>query len=377
MLEYLKWRGDLTLSAAPLNELDALIFSQLSYLHFRDALGEQSAPLRAAWRLVEALPLEPGNAQAVADRHKLLRAAGESTRFGGLTIGHCVDEFNVEREMQFAAATYDLPDGTRMIGYRGTDATVIGWREDFNMSFACPVPSQTEAVRYLERVAARTVGKLRLCGHSKGGNLAMYAAACSPPKLRARIAEIYLFDAPGFDQATVQAEGYREVLPRVRCFVPQTSVIGRLMGVPEQYTVVRSTASGLGQHNVFTWALDGPRFETLPALDSASRHLKATMDDFLNDSTPEMRKLLVETVFGVLGAGNAHTLGELAERWTDTAAAMWTALLELDPATRRATLAVLGTLASSGVDSAMRFLSENKESAPVTEPAPTLPPAQS
>ena len=376
MLEYLKWRGDLSWSASPLNELDALVFSQLSYLHFCDALGEQGAPLRAAWRLVEALPPEPGNAQAVADRHKLLRAAGESARFGGLTINHCVDVFDAEREMQFAAVTYDLPDGTRVIGYRGTDATVIGWREDFNMSFACPVPSQTEAVRYLERVAARTVGRLRLCGHSKGGNLALYAAACCTPKLRARIGEIYLFDAPGFDQATLQAEGYREVLPRVRSYVPQTSVIGRLMGVPEPYTVVHSTATGLGQHNVFSWALDGPHFETLPALDNASRLLKATMDDFLNDSTPEMRKLLVETVFAVLGAGNAHTLGELAERWTDTATAMWTALRGLDPATRRATLAVLGTLAASGMDSAKRFLSENKEDASAAEPAPTLPPAQ-
>lgn len=364
MFEYLHWRGDLSLGAAALNEIDALIFSQLSYLHFRDALGDGSAPLRAAWRMVEAQAREPGNAQTIADRHTLIEAAAESARFGSLTAGHCVDLFDTRLEMQFAAVTFDLPDGSRMIAYRGTDATVTGWRENFNMSFACPVPSQIEAMRYLEAVAARTVGRLWLCGHSKGGNLAMYAAACCAPKVRARIAEVYLFDAPGLDRATMDTEGYREALPRVKSYVPQTSVIGQLMGVPETYTVVRSTASGISQHNVFTWMLDGPRFATLPALDSASRLLKATMDDFLNDSTPEMRRLLVDTIFSVLGAGNAHTFGDMAERWTDTVSAVWSALRTLDPSTRKAVMAVLGTMAASGVESARRFIGAGRDDAP-------------
>lgn len=361
MLEYMKWRGDLSLNVAPMNEIDMLIFTQLSYLHFCDVLGSQGAPLRAAARLVEAIPREPGNAQIVADRHTLLAAAVESERFGDLTVGHCDDLFDPARAMQFAAVTFDLPDGSHVVAYRGTDATVVGWKENFNMSFACPVPSQSEAVRYLNEVAAATVGSLRLCGHSKGGNLAVYAAACCTPAVRERISRIDLFDAPGLDNATLMSEGYRLVLPKVSAYVPQTSIIGRLMGVPEHYTVVRSTVTGMSQHNTFTWALNGPHFDTLPTLDNTSKLIKATMDDFLTDSTPEKRQLLVQTLFDVLGAANTHTFGEMADRWTDTAGALWDAVWKLDGPTLKAVLSIVGSLASSGADSAKKFIAAYRD----------------
>ncbi|NLI21772.1 MAG: DUF2974 domain-containing protein [Clostridiales bacterium] len=356
MLDFIRWRGDLSFGVSPPGEIDALIFSQLSYLHFRDALGDGAAPLRAAARLVEAQEREPGNAQVVSQRHELLHAAARSVRYGRLTVSRCEDIFDADREMQFAAVSFDLPDGSRMVAFRGTDATLVGWRENFAMSFACPVPSQSEAVRYLNAAAEGTAGVLRLCGHSKGGNLAIYAVACCEKAVRARVAEVYLFDAPGLDAATLARDGYRDALGRVRCYVPQTSLIGRLMGVPEQYTVVRSTALGIAQHNVFTWALDGPRFQTLPTLDHASRLMKATVDDFMTDSAPESRRLFVETLFSVLGSANATTFGEMAERWTDTAGALWNAMRTLDPATRKAVLNIAGNMAASGVESARRLI---------------------
>jgi len=361
MLEYVKWRGDLSLNVAPMNEIDLLIFTQLSYLHFCDVLGSQGAPLRAAARLVEAIPREPGNVQIVTDRHTLLAAVAESERFGNLTVSHCEDLFDPARAMQFAAVTFGLPDGSHVVAFRGTDATVVGWKENFNMSFACPVPSQSEAVRYLNDVAAATVGPLRLCGHSKGGNLALYSATGCTTEVRERITHIDLFDAPGLDNATLATEGYRSVLPKVSAYVPQTSIIGQLMGVPEHYTVVHSTVTGMGQHNTFTWALNGPRFDTLPALDNTSKLIKATMDDFLIDSTPEKRQLLVQTLFDVLGAANTHTFGEMADRWTDTAGALWDAVWKLDGATLKAVLSIVGSLASSGADSAKKFIAAYRD----------------
>ena len=382
MVEYMKWRGDLGFERSPVNEIDALIFSQLSYLHFRDALGDMAAPLQAAAGRVEALEREPGNAQLVADRHALLGSAAASDRFGSLTVHHCVDWFDADREMQFAAVTIDLPVGSHIIAYRGTDATVVGWKEDFNMSFACPVPSQTEAVRYLNSLAAATAGPLILSGHSKGGNLAMYAAACCDETVRSRIEALYLFDAPGLDEATLASEGYRLALPKVKAYVPQTSVIGQLMGVPKVYTVVRSSANGISQHNPFTWGLNGPHFDTLPALDQTSKLMKATIDDFLSDSTPEKRQLLVETLFNVLGAANAHTFGEMGERWSDTAGALWDAFRKLDNRTLKTALSIVGDLAGSGVDSVKQFisgtidqLSANRDNGAATGAANSAPPA--
>ena len=356
MLEYVKWRGDLTFDRSPIREIDFLIFSQLSYLHFRDALGSTAVPMRVAAKSVEALEREPGNAQLVADRHTLLNTVAESNRCGDLTVHHCEDTFDTVREMQFAALTFDLPDGSHVVAYRGTDATVVGWKEDFNMSFACPVPSQVEAVRYFNALAAVTAGPLYVCGHSKGGNLAMYAAACCNGQVRNRIKALFLFDAPGLDANTLASEGYRAALPKVNAFVPQTSVIGQLMGVPERFTVVHSTASGIAQHNPFTWVLNGPRFDTLPELDTKSKLIKGTMDDFLSDSTPEKRQLLVETIFNVLGATNAHTFNEMTERWTDTAGALWDALRKVDTQTLKAALNLVGNLAGNGADSAKRLI---------------------
>ena len=368
MLEYLKWRGDLPMAVSPVNAIDALIFSQLSYLHFRDALGESAAPLRAAARKLDQMEREPGNTKAVTARHELLEAARKSTRFGGLTVSHCADRFDPVKGMQFAAVTFDLPDGAHVLAYRGTDATVVGWREDFNMSFACPVPSQSEAAAYLETVAALTVGPLMLCGHSKGGNLALYAAASCGASVRERITEIDLFDAPGLDAATLETAGYQAALPKVQCYVPQTSIIGQMMGVPETYTVVRSTAVGMNQHNPFTWALDGPRFATLPALDSTSRMMKATLDDFLRDSTPETRRLCVDTLFNAMSGDNVHTLSDVADRWAETAGTVFNALRSLNTDTRKSALSVIGTLASSGMESARRLIADVLDDAAGNKP---------
>lgn len=368
MLEYLKWRGDLSMAASPFNAIDALIFSQLSYLHFSDALGDGAAPLRAAARKLDQLQREPGNTKAVAARHDLLEAARKSARFGGLTVSNCADRFDSVKGMQFAAVTFDLPDGSHVLAYRGTDATVVGWREDFNMSFSCPVPSQSEAVAYLGFVASRITGPLILCGHSKGGNLALYAAACCEPSVRERITDVDLFDAPGLDAATLETDGYQAALPKVRCYVPQTSIIGQLMGVPDTYTVVRSTAVGMSQHNPFTWALDGPRFATLPALDNTSRMMKATLDDFLRDSTPETRRLFVDTLFDAMGGDGVHTLSDVTGRWAETATTVFSTLRSLDTDTRKSALSVIGTLATSGMESARRLIADALEDATANKP---------
>ncbi len=361
MLDYLKWRGDLPLDSVPMNELDMLVFSQLAYLHFRDALGGDTSTLHDAIARVEAIPREGGNAQIVALRHTLGLRVAASARFGGLLVSRCEDIFDEAREMQFAAITLTLPGNAHVVAYRGTDATIVGWREDLNMSHACPVPSQVQAEQYLLGVAAQKQGVLNLCGHSKGGNLALYASARCGAAVRARTKGVYVFDAPGFPDRLADTEGYRASLPAVHCYVPQTSMVGQLMRVPQTYTVVRSTATGMSQHNVFTWALDGPHFATLPALDSASRLIKETLDTFLVQSTPEMRRQFVDTLFDVLGATGAHTFGQMAGRWTGTAGAVIGAARTLDPVTRRAVFSVMGSLASSGVESAMRWITEERE----------------
>jgi pimeloyl-ACP methyl ester carboxylesterase len=361
MLDYLKWRGDLPFTAAPVNELDMLVFSQLAYLRFESVLGTGEAPLADAAALIEAQPRESGNPQLTGLRHTLAQLAAQSARFGTVRLSHCEELFDEAREMQFAAITAALPDGGCVVAFRGTDATIVGWRENFNMSHACPVPAQAQAEQYLLRVATRERGPLYLCGHSKGGNLALYAAARCGAAIRARTQGVYLFDAPGFPAPFTQTAGYQASLPAVRCYVPQTSIIGQLMSVPQGCTVVHSSASGIGQHNVFTWALDGPRLATLPALAGTSRVIKAALDDFMAESTADMRRQFVDGLFAMLSASGARTFAQMGERWTDTAGALLGAARELDPVTRKALFSVAGTLASSGVESAMRWITADRD----------------
>ena len=357
MTDYITWRGDLTFMQQSFGEIDALILTQLSYLHFADVLADgERRTLRELTPLIEAQPREPGKDSVIEDRHALLLRAANCVRFGDLLISDAEDVFDMERDIQFAAMLVSLPNGVRVVAYRGTDSTLVGWREDLNMSFECPVPAQAEAVRYIERVAAAYNGRIQLCGHSKGGNLAVYSAACCLDTTRERIDAVYSFDGPGLDGSTLASPGYRAALPKVRHFVPQTSVIGMLMGVPERYTVVHSTTYSLKQHNTFTWELDGPRFVALPRVDAASRFIKATLDDWLKDSTRETRKVFVETLFDVLEASNARTLKEMRASWSSTAAALWSATSTLDPSTRKVIVTVASSLFASGMETAKDFL---------------------
>ncbi len=357
LLEYLPWRGDLTLESAPLCPVDVLILTQLSYLRFQNALGGQTGvTLSKAAPMIEAALPEFGNAQIVADRHQLLRDAAASARFGGLIVMDYAERLDDASDMQFAAVTFALPGGSLAVAYRGTDATLVGWREDFNMSFQCPVPAQSEAVGYLERVAGAHGGKLLLCGHSKGGNLSMYAAARCGAAARARIPDGYTFDGAGLDQETLASDGFAQTSGLIRSYVPQTSIIGRLMGAPEPYTVVHSRASALMQHNTFTWEVLGPGFITLPETNNSSRLIKATLDDFLHDSTPEMRRVLVDTLFGLVETSKAQTIGDLRREWATSAITIFTATRGVDPATRKALAGLASTLFASGAESVKDLL---------------------
>ena len=168
------------------------------------------------------------NAHA-AERKELLERMAASNRFGGLMLRDFVNEVDAARSIQFSAVTADCPDGSVLVAFRSTDSTLVGWKEDFMMAFETPVPAQTEAVAYLERAAASAAGPLRLAGHSKGGNLAVYAAMNAPDAVQARIEAIYSFDGPGLDEDSIRSERYARIRSRIFSFLPQASIVGLLL----------------------------------------------------------------------------------------------------------------------------------------------------
>jgi len=308
MFDYLKWRGDLTFSQDPPNEVDALIFSTLSYIDYGGAVEqdpEQSVFLRDAAERFFARE-EPEKYVRVEKDLDLLHDAALSARFGQIKLSMYRDILIPEQETQFAAVTFILDDGSAFLAFRGTDYSLVGWKEDFNMSFQQTVPAQRLAQQYVRDVAAEFSLPLRLGGHSKGGNLAVFAAARSSPLLQQQILQIYNNDGPGFTKYMMGDPGYLAMVPRIKTYIPQSSVIGMLLEHEEPYTVVKSRTVSLLQHDPYTWEIQGRHFITVEEISEDSRFLDATIKDWFADMTNQERSRLVDVLFTLLGTGGVE-----------------------------------------------------------------------
>ena len=330
--DYLAWRGDVPLSASPWNEVDGLLLANLSYLNFHGIQDPRGWTLRELKRIEALIPSDnPSHPQ----RKEAFEAMAESERFGGSRIHHFIAMTDETRSMQFSAMCVDLPDGAMCVAYRGTDNTLTGWREDFNMAYQTRVPGQIAAGYYLTRAAGSTDRPIRLAGHSKGGNLAVYAAATVDPAVQARVESIWSYDGPGMNRETSAGEGFGRIRDRIRSYIPQTSIIGLLMDYYEPYTVVRSAASGLSQHDPMTWQVYGRHFEELERVDRTAEVISETLHEWLQNSTPEQRGAFVDTMFQLADTTNATKLSDITNEKFRSLWKMFGGRKEVEPETRR------------------------------------------
>ena len=313
MLDYLAWRGDIEFTQLPVNPVDALIFSTLSYIKFEDIVPDnpnQSISLAEAAAGLFSLA-DPVSRTRVKKDLDLLKAVAESARFDNIRMTFYRSILIPEEDTQFAAVTIFLEDGSAYIAFRGTDNTLTGWKEDFNMSFQSSVPAQHLALAYVQEFAAVHSIPIWMGGHSKGGNLAVYAAAKCGELLQKRIVEVYSQDGPGFSEAMMQDPGYRNILPKVRSFLPQSSVIGMLLEHEEPYTIIKSNQVGIMQHDPYSWQVLGADFVQVEELTADSRFLDRTFRNWLSRMTNEERSEFFDTVFELLESTGAERTGEL------------------------------------------------------------------
>lgn len=323
----------------PLNAVDSLILAQFSYIHF-DGMVPGISEDGAAVRLGDLLKAEHFGAMLrdVRDpdnNRKLLFALAASPRFRDLRMNYYIDKVDPVQEKQFSAVTFMLEDGTAYVAFRGTDATFIGWKEDFNMAFTCPVPAQTEGVAYIHTVGARFSGSLRTGGHSKGGNIAVYAAMKCAPAVQDRIIQIFNHDGPGFKNSVFEAPEYLRVKARISKTLPQSSLVGMLMQHQENYRVVDSRRFDILQHDPFSWIVEADDFKYAEAVSAAAMHRHKTIDQWLSGLTDQQRELFIETLFRVIEATDSETIYEFAEDWHKKAMVMLSALKNIDPETKK------------------------------------------
>ena len=315
ILDYIKWRGDLLMERVPFCDVDAVILSQLSYTRLTGVVAEnfwdEPVTIEAA---AETVLAEPERLKQGED-DDLWQLLAESPRFKDLVLTGYVDRFDIATEKQFSALTVLMPEGKAAAVYRGTDLTIVGWKEDFNMSFADFVPAQAEAVAYFNTAAESLPDRnFVLCGHSKGGNLAVYGAAFCRPELQNRIQAVRNFDGPGFSGETVEKPGMKNILPKTRTFLPQSSVVGMLLEHEEEFTVIHSRSLGLMQHDLYTWEIMGAGFVVEEETTDSSQFIDKTLKQWLQNMPKEKREGFVETVFSILDDCDAVTLKELFSR---------------------------------------------------------------
>ena len=332
LIDYLAWRGDITFDISPWNEVDGLLCAVLSYLNFHGLQDHRGWTLREAKR-IDLLIEAQGN--TFGPRKKMFEAMAETARFGDCRMHHFIALTDEDASMQFSAMCVDLPDDTMAVVFRGTDNTLVGWREDFNMSYQTRVPGQQAAAYYLSKAAKLTDRPLRLMGHSKGGNLAVYAGAHVPESIQNRIESIWSYDGPGMNLEISRSEGYGRIRDKIRSYIPQTSIIGLLMEYYKPYTVVHSTAKGLEQHDPMSWQVYGTHFEELESIDRTASVTCNTLHEMLINSTPEQRAAFVDTLFHLADNTNATQMSDILNEKLRSLMKMAGGRKTVDPETRR------------------------------------------
>jgi len=359
LFDYIKWRGDLSFTQSPFNPVDNIIFAQFAYLPLdgiapgpdeNGSLARSGITIsRTAELFEEKLRNDTGIEQALVFKEDpaLLRAMGDSRRYGNCRIHGYINLIDPKREIQFAAVCVDTGDNSCFVAYRGTDLSLIGWKEDFNMSFSEVVPAQLEAVRYLEKMAQKIHGPLRIGGHSKGGNLAIYAASQCSSKIQRRITDIFANDSPGFHEKVIASDGYAAIKRRIQSFVPQESVVGMLLEHGNDYRVIKSTQVGLKQHELYSWEVTHNDMVRLDSVTQGSHFVNKTLREWIAELDNEHREQFFEALYTILSASQAKSIPELGSSWFRNAGLILKSLGDIDDPTRAVIRKALASLISS------------------------------
>lgn len=350
MLDYLVWRGDLTFAQSEFNEVDNLILCYLVYVNLdgiAPEMGEEAVSVR---QLSETFFTRYSEKELEKDKSFIrfapvvLKEMAQTRRFGDLLVQNYVNKVDLEKMLQFAAMEIQLGDGTTFVAYRGTDDTIVGWKEDFYLSRGV-VLAEKEAVDYLNHVGemhrrlqsetAEQKGKqkfslfsrrkkkesceevlvqdIRIGGHSKGGNLAIYAAAYCDENIQNHIMEVYSNDGPGFMKEFLEYPGFQKICGRIRRYVPESSIIGMLLYHSVEPIVIESSQKAVMQHDGFSWEVSGPAFVRCEGLSNFALAMDQAIRNWLEQIPQGRREAIICDLFSVLEATDAVTLTELQD----------------------------------------------------------------
>ena len=308
-----------TFDVTPFSHVDSLVLSQLAYINYNDI----TQPL-GSWRkhiaVKDLLKIELFDKLLIDVRDpqrnkELILAVGMSPRFRDVQICHFIDIIDTTLQKQFSAVTFIINKKLAYIAYRGTDSTFVGWKEDFNMTYMSPVPAQADGATYLNKVAKSIRHELIVGGHSKGGNIAVYASMEASPKIQNRIKVIYTHDGPGFRNEIFNSHKYHSIKDKIHKTIPQSAVVGTLLQYQEDYYTVKSNQFWIMQHDPFSWVVQDNDFIYEEEVTSGAKYLNTTIKQWLETLDDEKRELFISTLYEVLLATKTERIEDLTTDW--------------------------------------------------------------
>ena len=343
ILDYIKMRGDLTFTQSGFNSVDALILSQIAYNNIDGLVSPDFKQKITLEELAERFTATKDyenrcNMGAMINplTPKLLESAAKSRRFGKIKVSGFINKIDEAAIEQFSAITYQLESERYVVALRGTDDTIAGWYEDFNLGYMDEVPAQKDTREYVQAAMASLKGRFIITGHSKGGNLSVKGGMSVPKKSLGRLEAVYNFDGPGFFAPVYERPEFLQIKDRVFAYFPEFCVVGMMFEHTNQYKIVACSAEGILQHDPFTWNVAGPGFETAPAFDEASDIFYSSFNTWAAKMTLQERKKFIDTLFDVFYASGAKTNYEIDQNKLVCGGKMLAKLAELNENERKA-----------------------------------------
>lgn len=358
IVDYLKWRGDVPFEISPFNEVDALVLCELVYSPFeglvpgpglKEKISIEDLCDRFFLKFSDEELLKRVALTKLAPF--LMKEMAHSKRFGGMKIAGFMNEVDAENQSQFSVCTFYVPDGTIFVAFKGTDDSLVGWKEDFNMCFSPGTGGQLKAVKYLNHNLARTMKPIRIGGHSKGGNFAVYGSAFSKTHIKDSIIDIYNFDGPGFIPELLKTPEYKHIVKRIHKFIPEESIIGLLMYTKSKTMVVASTAKGINQHDPMSWQVLKDKFEYKDKVAASSEVIDEIITKWSMQFDYDTRAAFVDVFFASLQSSGATRLSELTSSKVRSVASLTKEIQSLDPDNQALVIDVFVKLLASGGDS--------------------------
>lgn len=304
LFDYLEWRGDIPFKESPLNEVDSLIFCAFSYCDIDSLLAYQEK------RTIQDLYTEYQQIQEDSvfkkNQNRLFQMLSESNRFKEVVVTRYFNEVNEEKEIQIAGMAFILPNDTLFVVFKGTDSTLTGWKEDFALSYKMVIPAQEKAVSYLNEILSSTKKEVFVGGHSKGGNLAMYASLfCQNFD---KLVRIYNHDGPGFHKEILETKEYQERKEKIITYIPKASIVGNLFNEDTKTMIVKSKQLGFLQHDLYSWLVINNHFVYTKELSEEAKKLSNLLNETIDKLPNATKEKIINVLFEILESWNIQDI---------------------------------------------------------------------